>query len=328
MPGSILVTGANGFLGPYVCRALRQDGFQVRGAVRANAKRTVGFDEVSVIADLDDRRGLEAATAGTSAVVHLAARVHVMRDNAADPLAVFRKVNVEGTRTVLDAAARAGVKRFVFISSVKTVGEGNTAPWTDDVVPAPVDPYGISKLEAEHLVIERSPELGIESVILRLPMVYGAGVKGNMARLLRLVDRGVWLPFGAIHNRRSLAYAGNVAWAISQALVAPAAVGRTFFISDGEDLSTPELIRRIARALGKPPRLIPIPPALFAAAGSMGDVLAQVAPFPLTSAAVQRLTTSLSVDASGFARVAGPMPASVDEGLADTARWYRSGLAN
>jgi nucleoside-diphosphate-sugar epimerase len=136
LPGSVLVTGANGFLGAYVCRALRQNGYKVHGTVRANAGQTADIDRVSIITGLDDRRGLEAAAAGASAVVHLAARVHVMRDNAADPLAEFRRVNVDGTKTLLETAAATGVRRFVFVSSVKAVGEGNTAPWTDDVVPS------------------------------------------------------------------------------------------------------------------------------------------------------------------------------------------------
>lgn len=324
MTGSVLVTGSNGFLGPYVSGALRRRGLRVRGAVLRGTLPSSEVDEVLVITGLDDVRGLAAAAAGVSAVVHLAARVHIMRDAAADPLAAFRRVNVEGTGAVLEAAAAAGAQRFVFVSSVKAVGEATTLPWCDDETPLPVDPYGISKLEAERLVCERSPGLGIEPVVLRLPMAYGAGVKGNMLRLLRLVDRGAPLPFGALRNRRSLVFAGNVAWAIGQALVAAGVAGHTFFLSDGEDLSTPELVRRIARALGRPARLMPIPPVLFAAAGLAGNAVARLGPFPLTSAVVRRVTGSLAVDASGFVRVAGAMPFSVDEGLAETARWFRS----
>jgi len=325
--GPVLVTGSNGFLGSYVCGALRRRGLRVQGTVLDGTLPPSEVDQASPISGLDDVRGLTAAAAGASAVVHLAARVHVMRDSAADPLAVFRRVNVEGTRAVLDAAAAAGVRRFVFVSSVKAVGEATTAPWRDDETPKPVDPYGISKLEAERLVLETSSRLGVEPVVLRLPMAYGAGVKGNMLRLLRLVDRRVPLPFGAFRNRRSLVFAGNVAWAIGQALVTAGVAGRTFFLSDGEDLSTPELVRRIASAFGRPARLMSIPPALFAAAGLAGDALARLGPFPLTSAVVRRLTGSLAVDASGFARVAGVMPFSVDEGLAETTRWFRGARA-
>jgi nucleoside-diphosphate-sugar epimerase len=191
------------------------------------------------------------------------------------------------------------------------------------VIPAPVDPYGMSKLEAERLVLGASARQGVEGVVLRLPLAYGAGVKGNMLRLFQLVDRGVPIPLGAVRNRRSMVFAGNVAWAIAEAITSPEVMGRTFFISDGDDLSSPELVQRIARALGRPSRLVPVPLALFAVAGRVGDVLAGLGPFPLSSAAVRRLTGSLTVDASGFALVAGPMPFSVDEGLAETAAWFR-----
>jgi len=284
-------------------------------------------DESAPIAGLDDTAGLAAAVAGASAVVHLAARVHVMHDTAADPLAAFRRVNVVGTQAVLDAAAQAGVRRFVFLSSVKAVGDTGTAPWRDDVMPAPVDPYGVSKLEAERLVQELAGRMGMEAVVLRLPMVYGAGVKGNMLRLIRLVDSGVPLPLGALRNRRSLVFAGNAAWAVAEALTSAGVAGRTFFISDGEDLSGAELVRRIARALGRSARLVPFPSELLSAAGRVGDLLARLGPFPLTSAAVRRLTGSLTVDASGFARFAGAMPFSVDQGLAETAAWFRGARA-
>jgi nucleoside-diphosphate-sugar epimerase len=299
----------------------------VRGTVLSGTLPPSDVDEALTITGLDDVRGLAAAAAGASAIVHLAARVHVMRDRAADPLADYRRVNVEGTRAVLEAAATTGVRRFVFVSSVKAVGEATEVPWSDDETPAPVDPYGISKLEAERLALETSPGLGVETVVLRLPLAYGAGVRGNMLRLLQLVDRGVPLPFGGLANRRSLVFAGNVAWAIGQVLATAGIAGRTFFLSDGEDLSTPELIRRIAMALGRPARLVSIRPALFAAAGLVGDALARFGPFPLSSAVARRLTGSLLVDASGFARVAGAMPFSVDEGLAETARWFRGARA-
>ena len=318
----VLVTGANGFLGGYVRAELLRRGMQVRGAARVGAAPVAGF-EAFPIGGLEDASGLAAACEGCSAVVHLAARVHVMHDRSADPLAAFRAVNVAGTRTVLRAAAAAGARRFVFVSSVKAVGESNSSPWRDDVLPSPVDPYGISKVEAERLVLGAAGALGLPTVVLRLPLAYGAGMRGNMLQLFRLVSRGVPLPVAAVRNRRSMIFAGNVAWAIAELVAGWAVHGAAFFLSDGEDLSTPELIRRIARALGRRARLVWVPVPVLAAAGRAGDLLSRAVPVPLTSEVVERLAGSLSVDASRFASAVGRMPHTVDQGLAETAAWFR-----
>jgi nucleoside-diphosphate-sugar epimerase len=277
---------------------------------------------------LHDREGMRRALAGVDAVVHLAARVHVMRDAAADPLAEFRRVNVDGTRALLEEAIQAGARRFLYASSVKALGEGGDAVLTDDTPPAPADPYGISKVEAETVVRELADAAGVHAPILRFPLVYGPGVRANFLKLLQLVDRGIPLPFGLVRNRRSMVYVENAAAAVVAALESPAAARESFLVSDGEDLSTPELVRRIARALGRPARLIPIPPALFAAGGRVGDLLARALPFPLTSAAVHRLLGSLAVDSSRLARLTGfAPPFTVDQGLAATAAWYRGRTA-
>lgn len=321
----VLVTGATGFLGRQLCEALRARGIPVRGLVRDPSARLGHGVEPVHAPDLLDRGAVRRAVAGADAVVHLAARVHVMRDAAADPLAEFRRVNVEGTRTLLEEAVAAGVRSFVFVSSVKAVGEAGTVPWDETTPPRPVDPYGISKLEAETLVRATAERAGLHAPILRLPLVYGPGVKGNMLQLFRLVDRGVPLPFGAVPNRRSLVYSGNVAAAVLAVLDAPAAASETFFVSDGRDLTTPELIREVGRALGVAPRLLRVPPGLLRAAARAGDVVSRVAPFPLTSAALQRLTGSLSLDTSRIGRVTGYRPPySVEEGLRATADWYRA----
>jgi nucleoside-diphosphate-sugar epimerase len=321
----VLVTGASGFLGRPVTRALLARGARVRGLVRPGSAPLEPGVEPAPAAGLDDREGVRRALAGANAVVHLAARVHVMRDTAADPLAEFRRVNVEGTRAVLSEAIRAGARRFVYASSVKALGEAGDAVLTDDTPPAPADAYGVSKLEAERVVRELADAAGVHAAILRFPLVYGPGVGANFLKLLQTVDRGLPLPFGLVRNRRSAVYVENAAAAVVTALESPAAAGEAFLVSDGDDVSTPELVRRIARALGRPPRLIPTPPALFALGGRIGDLLARAIPFPLTSAAVRRLLGSLAVDSSRFGRLTGfTPPFTMDEGLAATTAWYRA----
>jgi nucleoside-diphosphate-sugar epimerase len=320
----VLVTGASGFLGRPVTRALLARGARVRGLVRPGSGPLEPGVEPAPADGVHDRAGVRRALAGAHAVVHLAARVHLMRDAAADPLAEFRRVNVEGTRTVLEEAIRAGARRFLFASSVKALGEGGDAVLTDDTPPAPADPYGVSKLEAERVVRELADAAGMHAPILRFPLVYGPGVRANFFRLLQLVDRGVPLPFGRVRNRRSAVYVENAAAAVAAALESLAAARETFLVSDGDDASTPELVRRIARALGRPARLVPVPPSLFAAGGRAGDLLARLVPFPLTSAAVHRLLGSLAVDSSRLARLTGfAPPFTVEQGLAATAAWYR-----
>jgi len=319
MSGTVLVTGATGFLGGYVCRTLAEQGWRVRGLTRGGALPP-GV-EAAPADGLEDEAGLARAVAGADAVVHLAARVHVMRDAASDPLAEFRRVNVEGTRRLARAAGEAGVRRLVLASSVKAVGERTDAAWTDDVAPAPADPYGVSKLEAEEAVLSGE---GPDATVLRLPLCYGAGVRANLLRLFHLVARGRPIPLGGVRNRRSLAYGGNVGAAVATVLRTPGAAGERFFVSDGPAVSTPELVRAIGRALGREPRLVPLPQGLLRAAGRGGDLLARAIPFPLTTAAVDRLLGSLEVDSSRLARVTGqPPPFSLEQGLADTARWYR-----
>jgi nucleoside-diphosphate-sugar epimerase len=306
-PGAraVLVTGASGFVGRHLTRDFAARGWSVRGLVRPGAAALEPGVEPAPAADLLDRDAVRRACAGVDTVVHLAARVHVMRDTAADPLAEFRRTNVEGTRVLIEAAAAAGVRRVLFASSVKAVGEATPdGCWGDDVGARPIDPYGVSKLEAEEVVRAS----GAGATILRLPLVYGIGVKGNMRTLFAAVRRGLPLPLGAVRNRRSLLYTGNLAAAVHAVLAAPAAAGETFFVSDDHDLSTPELVRQIARALGRPARLLPVPPSLFRAAGAVGDMVGRVAPFPLGSGAVERLLGSLCLDVSRLRAVAGYRP--------------------
>jgi nucleoside-diphosphate-sugar epimerase len=319
------VTGASGFLGTHVCRTFAEKGYPVRALART-ASRSPLPPDATAVADLADRDSLRRALAGVHTVVHLAARVHVMDERSADPAAAYQRVNVEGTRVLLDEAIRAGVRCFVFISSVKAVGETTSTPWTEDVLPAPVDPYGRSKLEAEQVVRAMANSAGIDAPILRLPLVYGPGMKANMLRLFQAVERGWPLPLGSVGNRRSLLYAGNLVAAIEAAAAEPNAGRETFFVSDGQDLSTTELVREISVALGRPARLVPVPPALFRAAGRAGDVLRTFMPFPLTTAALDRLFGSLQVDSSHLREVTGFRPPyTVPQGLRATAEWVRSG---
>ena len=268
-----------------------------------------GVDRVQ-IAEASDRQAVRAAVAGADAIVHLAARVHVMRETATDPLAEFRRTNVEATRVLAEEAAVSGVRHIVLASTVKAVGEETATPWTEDTPPRPMDPYGRSKLEAEELLRELAMRYGLGVTALRLPLVYGPEVKGNMLRLFALVDRGIPLPFGSVRNRRSLLYVGNLAAAAKAVLERPRAGFGVFFVTDLRDVSLPELIRLIGAALGRRARLLPVPPGLLRVI--------------LPAAEAGRLIGSLAVDASSLSRATGYRPPfTVEDGLRATAEWYR-----
>jgi nucleoside-diphosphate-sugar epimerase len=237
-----------------------------------------------------------------------------MRDHAQDPLTEFRRVNTLGTETLARAAAHCGVKRLVFLSSIKVNGESapSDAPF-DPAFPAkPQDPYAISKWEAEQALTRASTETGLEIVVLRCPLVYGPGVKGNFLRLLQAVDHGIPLPLSLARNRRSLIYLDNLTDAITTCLTHPAAAGKTYLVSDGEDVSTAELIARIAQALGKPSRLWPCPLGLIELAGRMTGKSDEIA----------RLLGSLCIDSSKIrSELDWTPPYTLEQGLAETARW-------
>jgi len=265
---------------------------------------------------VDPRRPgeVEAALPGADAVVHLAARVHVMRDSAADPLAEHRRVNRDATLELARAAQRAGTRRFVFLSTVKVNGERTEgAPFTERDAPAPADPYAVSKWEAEQGLQQMAGAGALELVILRPPLVYGPGVKGNFLRLLKLVRAGVPLPLGGVANRRSLIYVGNLASAIERAVCAAPTVRGTFLVSDDADLSTPELIRELGHAMGRRARLFALPPALL---GALGRALGK-------GDEVGRMIESLRVDCSAARReLQWQIPFTVEQGLKETADWF------
>jgi nucleoside-diphosphate-sugar epimerase len=303
----VLVTGANGFVGLAVLQRLNvMSGLQAVGSVRRAAVLT-GTTVVEV-GDLAAQTDWSLILACADAVVHLAARVHVMRDTAADPLTAFRAVNVEGTLNLARQAAAAGVKRFVFISSVKVNGEF-TAPgraFTEADAPMPQDAYGQSKHEAEQGLRQLSSDMGMEVVIIRPPLVYGPGVKANFSTLMHAVQRGWPLPLGAVHNQRSLVALSNLVDFIVTCITHPQAANQTFLVSDRQDLSTAELVRGMAQAAGVPARLLPVPVWALQAGASLlgkGDV-------------VQRLCGNLQIDASKARSVLGWVPpVSVEEGL-------------
>jgi nucleoside-diphosphate-sugar epimerase len=311
---TVLVTGASGFVGTALCAALGLQGHLVRSATRTSPDRPQipSFAVGNIGPDTD----WSAAVTGCDAVVHLATHVHVMRRQAGDAAGDFHRVNVEGSENLARQAARAGVRRFVLLSSVKVNGEFTVdRPFVEEDPPVPVDAYGESKAEAETRLRQIARETGMGIVILRPPLVYGPGVKANFLSLLKAVDRGLPLPLGSIENQRSLVYVGNLVHALSACLTQPAAANRTFFVSDDHDVSTPQLIREIATALGKKPLLFPFSPALLRGAGLLTGQAEQIA----------RLTGSLQVDVSSIKTALDWQPPfSLQQGLAQTVSWYRA----
>ena len=315
-----LVTGANGFVGNALVAALQQNAHSVRRALRN--RREEESDAVAV-GDINGHTDWADALRNIDVVIHLAARVHVMHESAADPLAAFREVNVAGTENLARQAAAAGVKRLVYVSSIKVNGESTLSPgpspvngggvqniFTELDVPAPQDAYGISKWEAEQALHRVAAETGLEVVIVRPPLVYGAGVKGNFAQMLKVLARGIPLPFASVHNRRSLLYVGNLADALITCATHPAADGQTYLVSDGEDISTSELLRRLGVAMGHPARLFPCPPALLKLAARLTGTTAQI----------ERLLGSLQVDNHKMRSELGWVaPYSLQQGLQGTA---------
>lgn len=312
---SVLVTGAGGFVGRALTAALRAQRYRVRRALREPAAGDTADD--IVVGDIGTNTDWRQALRGIDCVVHLAARTHVFDERGADSLPLYRHVNVEATRNLARQAAAAGVRRFVFLSSIKVNGEATDAhPFTRDDTPQPLDAYGISKHEAETALRRIGADTGMEIVILRPPLVYGPEVKGNFLRLLQAVARGTPLPLGSINNRRSLVYIGNLVDAIITCMNAPAAAGKIWLVSDGEDVSTPVLIRKLAAAMDKTPRLLPCPPALLNLGAAL---LGKRAP-------AMRLTGSLTVDDSDLRCELGWQPRySLDQGLNATAQWYHQG---
>ncbi len=260
----ILITGATGFVGKSLCSELLRLRQPIRLAVRSTSL-PIENTEVAMVGGIDGNTDWSALLSGVDVVIHLAARVHVMNDTAVDSLAEFRKVNVDGTQNLALQAAKSGVKRFIFISSIKVNGEHTVIgkPFTEDDMANPQDAYGVSKYEAEQVLLRIAQQTGMDVVIIRPPLVYGVGVKANFASMLRIIQRRIPLPLGAIHNKRSFVYVGNLVSLILRCMDHPAAVNQVFLVSDGCDLSTTELLRVCALALGVNVRLLPVPQNLI-----------------------------------------------------------------
>ncbi|HTB80553.1 MAG TPA: SDR family oxidoreductase [Opitutaceae bacterium] len=316
----LLITGATGFVGnAVVARAAMEHPFSVRVAVRTGAPEFQKNIETAFVGDMTPETDWRNAVRGVDTIVHAAARVHVMRDSAVDPLAEFRRVNVAGTLNLARQAVDAGVRRFIFISSIKVNGESTllNRPYTAADVPAPVDPYGISKYEAEFGLTQLAEKTGLEMVIIRPVLVYGPGVRANFLSMMRWLYRGIPLPLGAIHNRRSLVALDNLVDLITICLYHPAAANQVFLVSDGEDLSTTALLRRASAALGRPGHLIPVPAlALRWTARLLGKV-----------DFAQRLCGSLQVDISKTQKFLGWVPPlGIDDALRQTAQHFLANL--
>ena len=308
MLGRFLITGGTGFVGRALVSELVANGSQVKALVRkVSTYLPVEIEQVMVdLGEIEDEGAIRDAFGGVDVVVHAAARVHMMQDRSADPLAEFRKLNRDATLALASLAADAGVKRFIFLSSVKVNGEetfpgGRPAVFKPDDAFMPTDPYGLSKYEAEQGLLALAKETGMEVVIIRPPLVYGPGVKANFASMINWLRKGLPLPLGAIHNKRSFVALDSLVSFIALCAdrsQSPKAANQVFLISDGEDISTTQLLRRVADALGKEPRLLPVPTGLMSFAARLigkGDV-------------ANRLFSSLQVDSSKARDLLGWQP--------------------
>lgn len=309
----VLLTGATGFVASTLGPLLRDAGYEVRVALRGDRATPAWAAGATVVGDIGSHTDWSAALAGVDAVIHLAARVHVMHDSSAATDA-YVETNARGTQRLADHAARAGVRRFIFSSSVKVNGEeSGERPYTATDEPAPRDAYGASKWLAEQHLTDIARQTRLEIAVIRCPLVYGPGVRANFWRLMSWIDRGRPLPFGAIHNRRSLVSVWNLSDLILRLLQSPVGSARVWMAADGEDLSTPDLIRRLARAMNRQARLLPIPPGWLYALGAMTGRAPEVA----------RLCGSLTVDIGPAREQLGwSPPMNVNEALSRTVAWY------
>ncbi len=317
----VLVTGASGFIGRNLCIFLNEKGYNVRAAVRSNVCESSGMYEYIHVGDITESTDWTKALQNVDYVIHLAGRAHIMNEHALDPFAAYRRVNVLGTQRLAEQAAEEGVKRFIFVSTVKVNGENTVnqstrkySIFTEESQPEPKDYYAISKFEAEKKIISVCRNSKMQEVILRLPLVYGPGVKANFLQLIRLVDKGFIFPLGLVYNKRSFIYTGNLCDIIELCLSHPAAAKQLFLVSDGVDLSTPRLISIIAERLKKKAFLFACP--IF--------VLRTIGLLTGKTEVISRLTCSLRVQTSKIANLTGWKPRfSVEEGIAATVSFYK-----
>lgn len=311
----IVITGANGFIGIPLSKKLLDKNWKVRGIVRPGKAIFLPKGvEPTHVESIEGHIAWGNILEGVHTVIHLAALVHVMRSSSSDLFDEYRKVNVQGSQRLAMAAVHYGVKRFIFLSSVKVNGEGRSEPYKEADIQNPQDPYGISKWEAEQALYKIIDKTGMDLVVLRPPLVYGPGVKANFLRLLKVVDRGIPLPFASINNRKSLIYLENLLDAIVTCITHPKAAGQTFLVSDGRDLSTPEVICLIAEAMGRKARLFSFPVGMLK---TMGKITGR-------SAEIDRITGSLYVDSGKIRTLLGwKPPYTPDQGFRKTIFWYK-----
>lgn len=306
---TVLVTGANGFLGSALVEYLTGR-FALVAAVRSvESAGPAGQENTVAVGNIDANTDWSVALAGVDAVVHCAARAHVMQDGSTDPLDEYRKVNVAGSLNLARQAAETGVRRFIFISSIGVHGVNSVTPFNEESLSAPKEPYAVSKLEAELALQDFASKAGLELVIIRPPLVYGAAAPGNFGKLFKLADSSLPLPFGAVHNKRTMVYLGNLCHFIEISITHPSAANQTFVIADGEGVSLRQLLVLMRKAMGRGPGLLPVPPGLFRLAGRVTG----------KQALVDRLVGDLQVDTSKARQLLGWQPPyTVEQGLAAT----------
>jgi nucleoside-diphosphate-sugar epimerase len=308
----IVLTGASGFIGQAFVETLTSRG---KPFLALSRNPRPGFKAIGDIADKDD---WSQELRGASAVIHLAARAHVRKEQAADPADAYRRTNVAATERLARAAAECGVKRLVFISSIAVNGKETQPgrPFTEQDAPAPVDLYGISKLQAEQALRQIAQETGLEVVSIRPPLVYGPNVPSNFRAMMQWIAKGVPLPLGAVGNLRTLCAVDNLVDLALLCVEHEAAAGQTFLVGDGEDLSTTDLLRRVGRFMGRPARLVPVPASLL----WLGARLLR------REAVARQLLASLQLDLSNSRRLLGwTPPVGVDDALRRTARHFTGG---
>lgn len=313
MMNTILLTGSTGFVGSALLTALQKfPGCRVVSAVRSAASAS---DDVVVVGDIDGATDYSSALAGVNVVIHAAARAHIMKDEVSDPLAEYRRVNVDGTLNLARQAAVAGVKRFVFISSIGVHGLNSSRPFKETDTEAPHDAYAISKYEAEQGLRKLTTETGLEVVIIRPPLVYGGTAPGNFRSLINLASNPIPLPFGSVNNKRSMVYVGNLVDLIVRCINHPSAANETFLVSDGDDVSLRSLLTMMRSAMGRSARLVPVPVGLFKLAGALTGKRGMV----------DRLVGDLQVDSSKARTLLEWVPPyTVEQGIAATVADFMS----
>jgi len=318
---SILVTGATGFIASHLLPLLQQN-HKITAAVRTQAPEieNQGISTI-IIGEINPHTKWRKALKGIDTVIHLAARAHIIQEKTANPETEFQLINHLGTANLVNQAITAGVKHFIFISSIGAMATLSEVILTEKTPCQPDTAYGRSKLGAEQSLMRLTQDTDMNWTILRPTLVYGPGNPGNMERLLKLVKLGLPLPFGAIHNRRSFLFVGNLISAIATVINHPQSHQQTFIVSDSEDISTPELIQRLAKLMNKPTKLVPLPPALLKVLGSLADTVESVSKkqLPINSGTIDRLLGSLFVDSSHIQTTLNwHPPYTLDQGLQKT----------